>query len=60
MNNFWFKKCEKGVTDVRKGKSKGKDFSWLRIGNVLHYLILLLSVSSTVKPANVVNYHITI
>ena len=23
MNNFWLKKCEKGVTDVRKGKTKG-------------------------------------
>ena len=22
MNNFWLKKCEKSVTDVRKGKSK--------------------------------------
>ena len=23
MNNFWLKKCEKGVTGVRKGKTKG-------------------------------------
>ena len=30
------------------------------IGNVLPYLILLVSVSSTVKVANVANYHRTI
>ena len=23
MNNCWLKKCEKSVTDVRKGKTKG-------------------------------------
>ena len=60
MNNFWIKKCEKSATDVRKGKSKGKHFSSLTTGNVLHYLILLAYVSLTVKVANVANYHITI
>ena len=24
MNNFWLKKCEKNVTDVRKGKTRGR------------------------------------
>ena len=27
MNNFWLKKCEKSVTDVRKGKTKEMSFS---------------------------------
>ena len=27
MNNFWLKKCEKSVTDVRKGKTKETSFS---------------------------------
>ena len=26
MNNFWLKKCEKSLTDVRKGKTKEKVF----------------------------------
>ena len=26
MNNFWLKKCEKSVTDVRKGKTKERSF----------------------------------
>ena len=26
MNNFWLKKCEKCVTDVRKGKTKEMSF----------------------------------
>ena len=64
MNNFWLKKCEKSVTDVRKGR----EFSFLTIGKILYYLILFLLikarffvfVSSTVKVVNVTNYHITI
>ena len=51
MNNFCLKKCEKRVTDARKGKME-----W----NVLSYLILFVSVPSTVKVTNVANYHITI
>ena len=51
MNNFCLKKCEKRVTDARKGKME-----W----NVLNYLILFVSVPSTVKVTNVANYHITI
>ena len=46
-----------------KRKNKGRKFSQLIIGNVLHYLILFqvfVSVSSTVKVENVANYHITI
>ena len=53
---------------IPEKENKGKEFSLLKIGNVLHYLILffteqnsiLLSVSSTVKVLNVANCHITI
>ena len=44
MKNFWLKKCEKGLTDVRKEKTI--EFSQLTIGNVLHYLILLLPIKT--------------
>ena len=27
MNNFWLKKCEQSVTDVRKGKTNEMSFS---------------------------------
>ena len=37
MNNFWLKKFEKSITDVRKGETS------LTIGSVLHYLILFFT-----------------
>ena len=45
MNNFWLKRSENSVTDVREGKTKEK-FSLLTIENVFYYLNLFLPIKT--------------
>ena len=52
VNNCWLKKCEKSVTDVRKGQEWKGDFLvkssnvLITMGNLLHYLILFLPIKT--------------
>ena len=45
MNNFWLKRSENSVTDVREGKTKEK-ISLLTIENVFYYLNLFLPIKT--------------
>ena len=67
MNNLFLKKCEKSVTDVRKGKTKERSFPIVndrKCFALFHFIFtnqnkIFVSVSSTIKVVNVANYHIT-
>ena len=67
MNNFWLKKCEKSVTDIRKRKQQKRVFlvNDRECFALSHFIFtnqnqVLVSVSLTVKVVNAANYHITI